>query len=35
MEPLTGKDFLSRTYRIIVGGKPIMLINERFPLHLQ
>lgn len=35
IEQLTGKDFLSRTYRIIVGGKPIMLINEKFPLHLQ
>ncbi len=35
IEPLTGKDFLSRTYRIIVGGKPIMLINEKFPFHLQ
>jgi chorismate-pyruvate lyase len=34
IEQLTGKDFLSRTYRIIVGGKPIMLINEKFPLHL-
>jgi chorismate-pyruvate lyase len=35
IEPLTGKDFLSRTYRIIVGGKPIMLITEKFPFHLQ
>ena len=34
IEQLTGKDFLSRTYRIIVGGNPIMFINERFPLHL-
>jgi len=29
----TGSDFISRTYRIVAGGKPIMLINERFPLH--
>ncbi len=27
----SGHDFLVRTYRIISGGKPIMLINERFP----
>ncbi len=26
-----GQDFLSRTYRIIVGGKPVMLISEKFP----
>ncbi len=30
----TGKDFLSRAYRIVVEKKPIMLINERFPIHL-
>lgn len=27
----TGVNFLSRTYRIIVDEKPIMLINEKFP----
>ena len=27
----TGNDFISRTYRIIVGGQPLMLINEKFP----
>ncbi|MGH8651612.1 MAG: chorismate--pyruvate lyase family protein [Gammaproteobacteria bacterium] len=31
---LTGNAFISRTYRIIAGGQPIMLINEKFPLHL-
>ena len=25
------QEFISRTYRIITGEKPIMLINERFP----
>lgn len=30
---LENKEFISRTYRIIVGTKPVMLINERFPLH--
>jgi chorismate-pyruvate lyase len=30
---LTGNDFISRTYRIIAGGKPVMLINERFPTN--
>ena len=29
---LTGHDFLSRTYRIIVGGQPMMLISEKFPM---
>ncbi len=29
---LTGGKFLSRTYRIIAGGQPIMLINEKFPI---
>jgi len=29
---LNGTDFLSRTYRIISEGKPLMLINENFPL---
>lgn len=29
---LTGTDFISRTYRIIAGGIPIMLINEKFPI---
>ncbi len=30
---LTGVEFLSRTYRIINGGQPVMLINEKFPMH--
>jgi len=28
---LEGEDFISRTYRIIVGGKPVMIIKENFP----
>jgi chorismate-pyruvate lyase len=28
---LTQGEFISRTYRIIAGGQPIMLINEKFP----
>ncbi len=31
IEVYTGNDFISRTYRIIVGNQPIMLINEKFP----
>jgi chorismate-pyruvate lyase len=31
IEIYTGNDFLSRTYRIIVGGQPLMLISEKFP----
>jgi chorismate-pyruvate lyase len=27
---LAGREFISRTYRIISGGQPIMLINEKF-----
>lgn len=27
----TGNEFLSRTYRIIADGQPVMLINEKFP----
>jgi len=37
-EPLSsfnGEDFLSRTYRIISDGKPLMMINENFPLRRQ
>jgi len=30
---LNRTEFLSRTYRVISGGKPIMLINENFPLY--
>jgi|GEM_PF-428616 len=30
----TGNDFISRTYRIVAGGKPTMLINEKFPAKL-
>ena len=33
LSSFNGKDFLSRTYRIISEGKPIMMINENFPLH--
>lgn len=29
---MTGVEAVSRTYRIIAGGKPIMLINEKFPI---
>ena len=29
---LEGEPFLSRTYRIVADGHPIMLINEQFPL---
>ncbi len=28
---MSASDFISRTYRIIWSGKPIMLINEKFP----
>jgi len=28
----TGNRFISRTYRILVGNRPIMLINEKFPI---
>jgi chorismate-pyruvate lyase len=28
---LTNTEFISRTYRIIADGKPVMLINEKFP----
>ncbi|NJN69484.1 MAG: DUF98 domain-containing protein [Nitrospira sp.] len=30
---MDGVEALSRTYRIIAGGKPIMLINEKFPIQ--
>ena len=30
----TGGEFVSRTYRIITGGRPIALINEKFPLEI-
>lgn len=30
---LTGADFISRTYRIIAGGQPVMLIDEKFPAN--
>ena len=29
----TGSDFISRTYRIIADGQPVMLINEKFPVE--
>lgn len=28
----TGNRFISRTYRILVGNRPMMLINEKFPI---
>ena len=31
MEVYTGSEFLSRTYRVVAGGQPVMLINEKFP----
>jgi chorismate-pyruvate lyase len=31
IEQYTGNDFISRTYRILVNGQPIMLISEKFP----
>lgn len=31
IEVYTGNDFISRTYRIIVGNQPLMLISEKFP----
>ena len=30
---LEGEPFLSRTYRVVTGGHPIILINERFPFN--
>jgi chorismate-pyruvate lyase len=27
-----GQEFISRTYRIIARGKPLMFINEKFPM---
>lgn len=33
IERETGNEFISRTYRIIVGNQPVMLINEKFPLR--
>ena len=32
IERETGNEFISRTYRIIVGNQSVMLINEKFPL---
>lgn len=32
LESFAERGFLSRTYRIISGGQPLMLINEKFPL---
>lgn len=29
----TGHNFLSRICRIIAGGQPLMLINEKFPVE--
>lgn len=33
VQSCTGSEFISRTYRIIVNGKPTMLINEKFPTN--
>lgn len=32
---LTELDFLTRTYRVSAGSRPLMLITERFPWHLR
>lgn len=29
----TGNEFVSRTYRIVANGQPVMVINEKFPCH--
>jgi chorismate-pyruvate lyase len=34
VETETGRDFISRTYRIVVDARPIMLINEKFPISM-
>lgn len=33
LSQLRSREFISRTYRILAGGRPIMLINEKFPVH--
>lgn len=33
VQSCTGREFISRTYRIIANGQPTMLINEKFPTH--
>lgn len=32
IEVYTGNEFISRTYRILVGNRPMMLISEKFPI---
>lgn len=32
--PEEDNDFLSRYYRVMISGTPVMLINEKFPVHL-
>ena len=32
IQHLTNAEFVSRTYRVIAGGQPLMLINEKFPV---
>jgi len=32
--PLEEESFISRTYRIVAGGAPLMLINEKFPCQI-
>ena len=35
LEPEGQTEFISRAYRIIVGGHPVVIINERFPVSLR
>ncbi len=35
IECLVGSKFLSRAYRIVANSRPIMLINEKFPIYLK
>jgi len=35
LPPHTDNDFLSRYYRVMISGRPVMLINEKFPAQLQ
>ena len=32
---LEKEEFISRTYRIMAGGQPLMLINEKFPFNAE
>lgn len=33
IQRISDGEFISRTYRIVAGGTPVMLINERFPFY--